>query len=120
MQRARSIVGRWRKNQAFSLFLPAPGAAHSEEWSQFSNSNRGPTVYRTGKPLPPGQDIQGRLWNVIWLRRCGIRGADSTDRVRFRVSVWNGNWREEVELWSLFGPGDEGEPVVTIMLEGED
>ena len=68
----------------------------------------------------PGQDIQGRLWNVIWLRRCGIRGADSTDRVRFRVSVWNGNWREEVELWSLFGPGDEGEPVVTIMLEGED
>jgi hypothetical protein len=28
--------------------------------------------------------------------------------------------RESVSLWSLIGPGDEGEPVITIMLEGED
>jgi hypothetical protein len=78
------------------------------------------TVAEIGKPLPEGQDIRGRLWDVLWMLTCAIRSAGSTDRVRFRVSVWNGRRRDEVKLWSLCGPGDGGEPVVTIMLEGED
>jgi hypothetical protein len=51
---------------------------------------------------------------------CAIKTAVSTDRVKFRVSVWNGRRRDEVKLWSLCGPGDDAAPVVTIMLEGED
>ena len=78
------------------------------------------TVAEIGKPLPEGQDIRGRLWDVLWMLTYAIRSAGSTDRVRFRVSVWNGRRRDEVKLWSLCGPGDGGEPVVTIMLEGED
>jgi len=78
------------------------------------------TVAEIGKPLPEGQDIQGRLWDVLWMLACAIKTAGSTDRVKFRVSVWNGRRREEVPLWSLCGPGDDGAPVVTIMLEGED
>ena len=38
--------------------------------------------------------------------------APGVDRTHFKV---NG-----VALWALCGPGDDGEPVLTIMLEGED
>jgi hypothetical protein len=78
------------------------------------------TVAEIGQPLPEGQDIQGRLWDVLWMLACAIKSAGSTDRVKFRVSVWNGRGRDEVKLWSLCGPGDGGTPGVTIMLEGED
>lgn len=78
------------------------------------------TVAELDKPLPEGQDIQGRLWDVLRMLACAIRTAGSTDRVKFRVRVWNGSRRDQVKLWSLCGPGDKGEPVVTIMLEGED
>ena len=78
------------------------------------------TVAEIGQPLPEGHDIQGRLWDVLWLLACTVRTAGSTDRVKFRVSVWNGRRRDEVKLWSLCGPGDGGTPGVTIMLEGED
>ena len=27
---------------------------------------------------------------------------------------------EPVAMWALCGPGDEGEPVITVMLKGED
>jgi len=78
------------------------------------------TVAIIGGPLPEGQDIQGRLWDVLWMLSCAIRAASRTDRVAFRVSVWNGRRREEVKLWALCGPGDDAAPVVTVMLEGED
>jgi hypothetical protein len=78
------------------------------------------TVAAIGEPLPEGQDILGRLWDVLWMLACAIKSAGSTDRVQFRVSVWNGRWREEVKLWASCGPGDDAAPVVTMMLEGED
>ena len=78
------------------------------------------TVAEIGQPLPPGQDIQGRLWDVLWVLACAIRTGGSTDRVKFRVCVWNGSRREEVGLWASCGPGDDAAPVITIMLEGED
>ena len=43
-----------------------------------------------------------------------------TDRVTFRVLIWDGRRHNGVNLWSQCGPGDQGEPVITIMLEGED
>ena len=78
------------------------------------------TVAAIGERLPEGQDIQGRLWDVLWMLSCAIKTAGSTDRVKFRVSVWNGRRREEVKLWASCGPGDDAAPVVTMMLEGED
>jgi hypothetical protein len=78
------------------------------------------TISEIGKELPAGQDIQGRLWDVLWMLSCAIKAGGSTDRIKFRVSVWNGRRRQEVKLWSLCGPGDDAEPVITIMLEGED
>ena len=78
------------------------------------------TVAEIAQPLPAGQDIRGRLWDVLQVLRWAMRTTGNTDRVTFRVSVWNGSRSEEVKLWSLCGPGDDGEPVITIMLESED
>jgi len=73
-----------------------------------------------GGDLPPGQDLKGRLWDVLMALRVAGRLKTDDDRVHFKVAVWNGERHEDVALWALCGPGDEGEPVLTIMLEGED
>jgi len=51
---------------------------------------------------------------------CGRAG--DTDGVHFELLVdLHGDGQHElVELSALCGPGDKGEPVITVMLEGED
>jgi hypothetical protein len=79
------------------------------------------TVSEIDKPLPDGQDIQGRLWDVLWMVSLAVKGTrERSHRASFRVVVWDGNRHNEVKLWSLCGPGHDGAPVITIMLEGED
>jgi hypothetical protein len=75
--------------------------------------------------VPPGiecQDEAGRLWDVLWMLRCAI-GKASGSRVDFGVHVRNDN-RERtpplVRLYALCGAGDEGEPVITVMMPDED
>lgn len=70
--------------------------------------------------LPPGQDIKGRLWDVLMLLKAAIRAYDNTDRIHFTVNVFDGKRTNPVQLWALCGPGDDSEPVITLMLEGED
>jgi hypothetical protein len=79
------------------------------------------TVGELDTPLPAGQDLQGRLWDVLWMLKLAIKSSKpGNDRVSFSVVVWDGKRRNKVNLWSLCGPGDRCEPVITIMLEGED
>jgi hypothetical protein len=74
--------------------------------------------------VPPGvacQDEAGRLWDVLWMLRWAI-GRAAGSEVRFGVLVRNDN-RERtpplVRLKALCGPGDQGEPVITVMLPDE-
>ncbi len=76
--------------------------------------------------LPPGvlfQDEPGRLWDVVWMLRCSCRGQGVGRVVAFAVHVRNDN-RERipplVRLKAVCGPGDQGEPVITVLLPGED
>ena len=80
------------------------------------------TIGGLDEPLPPGQTIEGRLWDVLYAFRYALSASGmESDRVYFKVSVQSGDkQRKTVSLWALIGPGDEGEPVITIMLEGED
>lgn len=80
------------------------------------------TVGRIDEPLPPGQSIEGRIWDVLYAFRYAIAiQINDTDRVHFKVDVKQPDQsRRTVNLWCLIGPGDAGEPVITIMLEGED
>lgn len=67
-----------------------------------------------------GQDAQGRLWDVLWMASLAARRSrDGQDLVPFEVLFQNGpgeKWRDVVKLWAHVGPGDHGEPVLTIML----
>ncbi|MCY3024594.1 MAG: hypothetical protein NTW87_36935 [Planctomycetota bacterium] len=79
------------------------------------------TVAPIDGELPPGQDLKGRLWDVLMVFKAEIRRAPAgEDCVHFTVNVFNGQKAVPVQLWALCGPGDDLEPVITIMLEGED
>jgi hypothetical protein len=65
-----------------------------------------------------GQSFEGRLWDVLMVLRY-YAGAD-TDTVTFHVIIAEGEESHEIVLKAHIGPGDNGEPVVTIMFEYED
>ncbi len=86
-----------------------------------------------------GQSVNGRLWDVLWMFRSRARSADG-DCVTFSLYVaipgsvpmqpneqppeaGTGFSKERhrlVELRGIVGPGDDFEPVITIMLPNED
>lgn len=78
------------------------------------------------KPCDTGQDEHGRLWDVVWMARLAIRRAAPAPRDRldfdlFRVPATGRGLRpSRVTLVAVIGPGDDGSPVVTIMLPWED
>ena len=76
--------------------------------------------------VPPGvacQDEAARLWDVAWMLACALRRGGSGPEVRYGVHVRNDNRDRTpplVRLKALCGPGDGGEPVITVMLPQED
>lgn len=82
----------------------------------------GEAVGAVGEELPAGQSVTGRVWDVLMMLKHCIRQGQGGDRVDFWVMVdpdGQGH-HKRVNLYSLCGPGDNGEPVVTILLPGED
>ncbi len=71
-----------------------------------------------------GDSDSGRLWDVISMCLCAVRriNADhATDTVYFEVLATDADGeKQRHQLWSKCGPGDDAEPVITIMLIGED
>lgn len=70
------------------------------------------------------QDEGGRLWDVVFMARLACRARNDSPRRLFalyRVPVeGRGVCPRRVTLAIHIGPGDFGEPVVTIMLPNED
>ena len=71
------------------------------------------------------QDQSGRLWDVLYMASHAIRTSkDSGDRLMFQLYrvPRDGHSTEAVlvTLKLIVGPGDTGEPVVTILLPNED
>lgn len=67
-----------------------------------------------------GQSEEGRLWDVLYMFRTqakGIRGDTLLYKLYF---VMKERQRRLVTLKAMVGPGDAGEPVLTIMLPDED
>lgn len=69
-----------------------------------------------------GQSESGRLWDVLSMLRFNILAApDGQSQVKYSVIVRDGPGKErKVDLKAVIGPGDAGEPVITIMLPNED
>lgn len=74
-----------------------------------------------------GQSLDERLWDVLWMLRADLktRRVNETEG-RFCVAFVCDDGRDEdedglveIELMAWLGPGDEGEPVITIGYPGE-
>ena len=71
-----------------------------------------------------GQDVGGRLWDILWMFRCAA-GRCQGDTLHFQLYVRNHNrgrldYQDLVTLKAVCGPGDQGEPVITVMPPDED
>ena len=71
------------------------------------------------------QDQSGRLWDVLFMAAYAIRSANNIDRqLKFGLQciphdgLSTESQRHHLKL--VLGPGDDGEPVITIMLPEED
>lgn len=68
-----------------------------------------------------GQDQTGRLWDVLNVLRYEARRAGETSLLLFEVLISKGGRPPRpVRLKAHCGPGDNGEPVLTVMLSDED
>ena len=83
-------------------------------------------VYGQYVEVPEGvtcQDESGRLWDILWMFRCGAAKFQG-DTLFFKLYVRNHDGelsrRDVVTLKAICGPGDDAEPVITIMLPEED
>lgn len=65
-------------------------------------------------------DFAGVVWDVLWMSQKGIvRKLDDSSQV-FRVIITEANQQKYHDLKIVCHGGDEAEPVLTIMLPGED
>jgi len=86
------------------------------------------TVWDRYVVVPEGlsaQDERGRLWDIVFMMRTAIQRNRDTDTIRFQLYVRNTkreklDKRDLVTLKAICGPGDDAEPVITIMLPDED
>ncbi|MFP4345919.1 MAG: DUF6573 family protein [Anaerolineales bacterium] len=92
-------------------------------------------VWHLIEDIPPRfaklESVKGRLWDVLWMARCAIKPPkieglvlpephhDDPYRLLYSLILHHGN-RTYARLKLLTGPGDDGEPVVTILLPDED
>ncbi len=70
-----------------------------------------------------GQSTEGRLWDVLWMFRfsAGLSSeAVICYQVFFTMLVNQTPEQRLVTLKAVCGPGDHGEPVITIMKSDED
>ena len=76
--------------------------------------------YLTPPAEATGQDIVGRTWDMLTVLRVRAQQTDS-DRLCFTVlfEMKDGDPLRSVEFKSVCGPGDAGEPVITVMLPSE-
>lgn len=66
-----------------------------------------------------GQSTEARLWNTLMMLRYNAKKNGSA--IYFYVYFDKGYGKKEsIKLKAVAGPGDEGEPVITIMYPEED
>ena len=89
-----------------------PVAVTAEVWAIIEN-------------IPPNlrncQDIQGRLWDVLWmLKKNSRRGGTEIHYKLIMDRNENGRRVRYLTLKAVSGPGDDAEPVIVIMLPHQD
>ena len=75
----------------------------------------------------PGQSVSGRLWDLLWVFTQAAGRSQGESRIKYRVIFQKSVGRyglppvcETVTVIAACGPGDYGEPVLTLMLPEDD
>jgi len=93
--------------------LTATAWADCVEWREEDTERKG---------IP--QDLNGRLWDVLWMARCAAVANPDTNQTQFAVyripRQGSTTAASKEQLILHIGPGDAGEAVATIMRLGED
>lgn len=106
-------VSAMAKQAGFALPVALTAAAWSDCVAWFDEDSARQT----------NQDQAGRLWDVLW---CARNAAKSATGSRVAFKVWRiprgGHTRipAQAVLHAVIGPGDSGEPVITLMRHNED
>ncbi len=66
-----------------------------------------------------GQDSSGRIWDMLILLNLESSGC-CKNHILFSVRMQMNTGSELIQMKSVIGSGDKGEPVITIMLPHED
>ena len=89
-----------------------PVALTSTVWDMY--------VVPSEKLADSGQSIAGRLWDLLWMFRLKAMRSNKS-LLYFSCLFLDVNEKlDEVKFKALCCPGDNAEPVITIMLPGED
>lgn len=68
-----------------------------------------------------GNNIEGRLWDVVWMLRNAIQRGGQGDTIMFQLMAVRSRVRPtRTTLKAVCGPGDNMEPVITIMFPDQD
>jgi hypothetical protein len=103
------------REAGFTLPVAITRAAWSDcvEWSE-ADSRRSGGV----------QDQAGRLWDVVWMASRAVLRSGEDSQVSFKLfrvkRGTRGRGPTETNLTAQIGPGDDADPVITIMLPDED
>ena len=65
-----------------------------------------------------GQSVQGRLWDVLWMLRIAAKKTGGS-HIEYQVIFQDGPKRQDLHkptLWAICDGGDDGQPVITVML----
>ena len=114
-------LSEWAKETGFKI----PVACTSEVWHSYITPPKGTREL--------GQSERGRAHDVLWMLFVAIKrrpssrdsesagAADASEQLLYEVIFLQAPHRQEtVELKAICGPGDQGEPVLTIMMPYED
>ena len=72
--------------------------------------------------IPPRshyQSYQGRLWDILFMGNLAARNNLDTDTLYYKLILTHGR-NKYITLKMVLHGGDNGEPVITIMLSDED
>lgn len=74
--------------------------------------------------IPPSkqgfQDVAGRLWDVLYMARRAIQQSQEEGTFLLYRLIMHVERRSTYTVKLVCGPGDEGEPVITLMQPDED
>lgn len=134
-EQAQTTGGLWEGAEVISVYTRAQaledgvlvdltGWAHEAGFKIPFAVTRGVwDVLKPSKELEAeGEDEAGRAWDLFTILLLAIRGASGGDEVHFAPLFTQEPGRRPVpvEMWCRCGPGDDAEPVITVMLRGED